>query len=199
MKQEKETPSDRRAALVSAEQRASTLFDEIERRGLVRAGRTERDVEQEIYAIALQQFGVEKHWHKRIARAGANTLTLAADNPPVRNIERDDIVYLDLGPVFEDWEADLGRTYILGNHPGAPLVEALPVIFDRVQSHYHASPDINWRGALRVCATSGGRRRLDFWWRHRRPSGQRVRSRAYSRRQKPESYLSGQSETDARS
>ena len=142
MKQEQTTQSDRRAALVAAEQRASTLFDEIERRGLVRAGRTERDVEQEIYAIALQQFGVEKHWHKRIARAGANTLTLAADNPPVRDIEQDDIVYLDLGPVFEDWEADLGRTYILGNHPGAPLVDALPVVLDRVQSHYHASPDI---------------------------------------------------------
>ena len=44
--------------------------------------------------------------------------------------------------MFEDWEADLGRTYVLGNHPGGPLVEALPVVFDRVQSHYHASPDM---------------------------------------------------------
>jgi Xaa-Pro dipeptidase len=135
-------PSDRRAALVTAEKRAETLFDEIERRGLVSAGRTEREVEQDIYAIALQQFGVEKHWHKRIVRAGPNTLTLAADSPAVRNIESDDIVYVDLGPVFEDWEADLGRTYVLGNHPGAPLVEALPVVFDRVQSHYHASPEM---------------------------------------------------------
>jgi Xaa-Pro dipeptidase len=146
VKQEHATPSDRRAALVAAEKRAETLFHEIERRGLIKAGRTERDVEQEIYAIALEQFGVEKHWHKRIVRAGANTLTLAADNPPVRDIETDDIVYVDLGPVFEDWEADLGRTYVLGNHPGAPLVEALPVVFDRVQSHYHASPDITGAG-----------------------------------------------------
>lgn len=142
MKQEQAVPSDRRAALVAAERRAETLFDEIEKRKLVRPGRTEREVEQDIYALALQQFGVEKHWHKRIVRAGANTLTIAADNPPVRDIGQDDIIYLDLGPVFEDWEADLGRTYVLGNHPGAPLVEALPVVFDRVQSHYHASPDI---------------------------------------------------------
>jgi Xaa-Pro dipeptidase len=142
LKLELAVPPDRRAALVAAEKRAETLFDEIERRGLVRAGRTEREVEREIYAIALQQFGVEKHWHKRIVRAGPNTLTLAADNPAVRNIENDDIVYVDLGPVFEDWEADLGRTYVLGNHPGAPLVEALPVVFDRVQSHYHASPEM---------------------------------------------------------
>ena len=142
MKQEQATPSDRRAALETAEKRAETLFDEIERRELIRAGRTEREIEQEIYAIALQQFGVEKHWHKRIVRAGVNTLTIAADNPPVRNIDSDDIVYVDLGPVFEDWEADLGRTYILGNHPGAPLVQALPVVFDRVQAHYRASPEI---------------------------------------------------------
>ncbi len=142
MKQEQAVPSDRRAALVAAERRAETLFDEIEKRKLVQPGRTEREVEQDIYALALQQFGVEKHWHKRIVRAGANTLTIAADNPPVRDIEPNDIVYLDLGPVFEDWEADLGRTYVLGNHPGAPLVEALPVVFDRVQAHYRASPDI---------------------------------------------------------
>ncbi len=142
MKQQQSIASDRRAALVAAEQRAETLFNEIEKRELVRPGRTEREIELDIYALALRQFGVEKHWHKRIVRAGANTLTIAADNPPVRDIEENDIVYLDLGPVFEEWEADLGRTYVLGDHPGAPLVEALPVVFDRVRSHYQASPDI---------------------------------------------------------
>lgn len=134
--------AERRAALVAAEKRAEMLFDFIEQRELLQPGRTEREVEQDIYAIALDQFGVEKHWHKRIVRAGANTLTIAADNPPVRTIEPDDIVYVDLGPVFEDWEADLGRTYILGRHPGAPLVAALPRVFERVQAHFHASPQI---------------------------------------------------------
>jgi Xaa-Pro dipeptidase len=143
MKQKSDlAPSERRAALMAAEKRAETLFDEIERRELVRSGRTEREIEGDIYALALEQFGVEKHWHKRIVRAGANTLTIAADNPPVRDIDQDDIVYVDLGPVFEDWEADLGRTYILGKHPGAKLVDALPVVFDRVQSYYHSSPDM---------------------------------------------------------
>jgi Xaa-Pro dipeptidase len=134
--------ADRRSALVAAEKRAERLFDEIERRGLLQSGRDERQIEKDIYSIALQDFGVEKHWHKRIVRSGPNTLTIAADNPPSRAIETNDIVYVDLGPVFEDWEADLGRTYILGDHPGAPLVADLPVIFERVQAHYHASPDI---------------------------------------------------------
>jgi Xaa-Pro dipeptidase len=133
---------DRRSALVAAEKRAEMLFEAIERRGLLQSGRDERDIEKEIYSIALRDFGVEKHWHKRIVRSGPNTLTIATDNPLVRTIETNDIVYVDLGPVFEDWEADLGRTYVLGDHPGAPLVADLPVIFERVQQHYHASPGI---------------------------------------------------------
>lgn len=136
------TENARRTALVAAERRALSLFDAIEQAELLRAGRTERDVQEDIYALALARFGVEKHWHKRIVRAGPNTLTIAGDNPPVRMIEADDIVYLDLGPVFEAWEADIGRTYVLGAHPGAALVAALPKIFERVQAHYHASPDI---------------------------------------------------------
>ena len=134
--------TDRRRALVAAERKALGLFDAIEANGLLKAGRSERDVEQDIYEIALKQFGVEKYWHKRIVRSGPNTLTIAADNPPVRTIDRNDIVYVDLGPVFEDWEADIGRTYVLGDHPGGRLVADLPVIFERVRRHYHAHPDI---------------------------------------------------------
>jgi Xaa-Pro aminopeptidase len=132
----------RRAALLAAEQRAESLFDAIEQAGLVRPGRTEQDIDDDIRTLAHQQFGVEKHWHKRVVRAGPNTVTIGSDTPPLRTIQADDIVYVDLGPVFAEWEADIGRTYIIGNHPGAALVAALPVIFDRVQAHYRASPDI---------------------------------------------------------
>jgi Xaa-Pro aminopeptidase len=30
-------------------------------------------------------------------------------------IEKDDIVFVDLGPIVEGYEADIGRTYVLGN------------------------------------------------------------------------------------
>lgn len=133
----------RRAALVAAERQAVKLFEAIENAELVRAYRTEREVEQDIYALAGHHFGVEKHWHKRIVRAGRNTLMTASDNPPVRTIEPDDLVYIDLGPVFEDWEADIGRTYALGHSPEKTLLVAhLETVFDRVQAHYHNSPDI---------------------------------------------------------
>lgn len=133
----------RRAALEAAEAKALTLFDAIEAAGFVRAGRCEKNIEADIHRLAAERFGVEKHWHKRIVRAGANTVTTANDNPPDRMVGDDDTVYVDLGPVFEDWEADIGRTYALGPSPEKRrLVADLPKIFARVQAHYRASPAI---------------------------------------------------------
>jgi Xaa-Pro dipeptidase len=71
--------ADRRAALRAAEECAERLFDAIKQAQLVAPGRTELMVEEEIYALAARQFGVEKHWHKRIVRAGLNTLGIAGD------------------------------------------------------------------------------------------------------------------------
>jgi Xaa-Pro aminopeptidase len=63
--------------------------------------------------------------------------------PPERTIQTDDIVYLDLGPVFAEWEADVGRSYVVGNDPQKKkLVADLPRIFDIVSAHYRATSDI---------------------------------------------------------
>jgi len=133
----------RRAALQDAEDKAMQLLDAIEAEQFIQPGRTEREVERDIYRLALERFGVEKHWHKRIVRAGANTLTIAADNPPIRTIEADDVVYLDLGPVFEEWEADVGRTYVLGEDPvKRSLCADLPQIFDKLAERFHQNFDI---------------------------------------------------------
>lgn len=135
--------TERRAALVAAEKKALALFDAIEAAGLVAPGRSEQEVEEDIRVLAKERFGVEQHWHRRIVGAGINTLTIANDYPDVRTIEADDTVYLDLGPVFELWEADIGRTYALGaNEDKKRLVADLERVFERVQKHYHASPDI---------------------------------------------------------
>jgi hypothetical protein len=61
----------------------------------------------------------------------------------IRTIESDDTVYLDLGPVFEAWEADIGRTYALGqNEEKKRLVADLERVFECTQKHYYASPNI---------------------------------------------------------
>jgi len=103
--------------LQQAEQHALQLFHEIEQRGLIQAGKTELQLNTEIYQLAQSMLGIQSFWHKRIVRAGENTLQPYDENPPNRMIAQDDILFLDFGPVFEQWEADIGRTYVLGNNP----------------------------------------------------------------------------------
>jgi hypothetical protein len=40
-----------------------------------------------------------------------------AENPADHTTEEDDILFLDLGPIFEEYEADFGRTFVLGSDP----------------------------------------------------------------------------------
>jgi peptidase M24-like protein len=104
----------RERALWSAQLRAEALFESIVEGGLLRAGILESELNDEIHVLARDAFGVSRHWHKRIVRSGENTLTTFRDEPPDRRIAADDVIYLDFGPVFGDWEADFGRTYALG-------------------------------------------------------------------------------------
>lgn len=61
----------------------------------------------------------------------------------MRTIESDDTVYVDLGPVFEEWEADIGRTYLMGDDPiKSRLIDDLERIFRRGQAHCNARPNI---------------------------------------------------------
>jgi Xaa-Pro aminopeptidase len=103
--------------LMEAEAKALQLFQTIETRKLIAAGKSEKQLNNEIYALAHELFGIEKYWHKRIVRAGTNTLRPYDNNPPDLIIQKDDILFLDFGPVFEDWEADFGRTFVIGNDP----------------------------------------------------------------------------------
>lgn len=103
--------------LIVAEKKAKELFDTIERRGLIVSGKSEAVLCDEIVQIAKSDFGAENHWGKKIVRTGVNTLQPYASDPPDRIIQNGDILFFDFHPVFEGWEADLGRTYVLGNDP----------------------------------------------------------------------------------
>jgi Xaa-Pro aminopeptidase len=89
----------------------------VDARGLIRAGITESQLNQETYDLAKEMYGISTYWHKRFVRAGANTLLPYAENPPDHTIGDDDILFLDLGPVFDEYEADFGRTFVFGSDP----------------------------------------------------------------------------------
>jgi Xaa-Pro aminopeptidase len=129
--------------LLDAQGMAAQLFDAVESRGLLAPGVRETAASKSIRDLAIEMFDVRRHWHKRIVRAGVNTLQPYRENPPDRVIEADDIVFCDFGPIFEDWEADFGRTYVLGDDPVKHrLCDDLPVLFDAGRTYFHSHPDI---------------------------------------------------------
>jgi len=129
--------------LLLAQSNAERLFHEVEARGLIRAGLTESQLNQKIYDLAKELYGISTYWHKRIVRAGANTLLPYADNPPDRTIGEDDILFLDLGPVFEEYEADFGRTFVIGSDPiKLKIRDDVVQAFADGKQYFKENPDI---------------------------------------------------------
>ncbi len=135
--------SERHSLLREAETKATKLFKEVESRQLVRAGITEKTLNTEVYNLAFEMYGIKKYWHKRIVRSGANTLHPYKENPPDLEIQSDDIVFFDFGPVFEDWEADFGRTYVLGNDPQKLKIQKeIEEAWHIGKTYFDCNPDI---------------------------------------------------------
>ena len=130
-------------ALLAAQHRAEALFAQIVAQGLIAPGKLESELSEEIHRLARAQFGVRRHWHKRIVRSGPNSLLSYYDAPPDRRLTDDDIVYLDFGPVFEEWEADFGRSYALGADPHKHrLIADIGAAFQRGKDLYERTPDL---------------------------------------------------------
>jgi Xaa-Pro aminopeptidase len=129
--------------LIAAEEKAEILFAEVKDRGLIAPGERESVVSNRVRDLGAELFGTDKHWHKRVVRSGPNTLKPYRENPPDRTITEDDIVFLDFGPIFARWEADFGRTYVLGADPVKLRLQAdLPRIFAAGRAHFDAHPEI---------------------------------------------------------
>lgn len=131
------------SALLDAQNKAQRLFAEIEELSLIRPGQSETAINESIYALAQRIYGITRYWHKRIVRAGRNTLQPYDENPPDLKVAEDDIVFLDFGPVFEDWEADFGRTYVVGSDPvKLKLRRDIEEAFVNGKKYFQQQPDI---------------------------------------------------------
>ncbi|MBV8686620.1 MAG: aminopeptidase P family protein [Alphaproteobacteria bacterium] len=126
---------DRHRRLAAAHENATKLLGAVEAAGLIRPGVSELELSREIQGVGRDMFGAFKHWHKRIVRAGPNTLLTYGGRPDDLRIAADDILFLDLGPIFEEWEADIGRTYVIGDDPHRIRMR------DAVEAAWHAGRD----------------------------------------------------------
>jgi Xaa-Pro aminopeptidase len=75
--------------------------------------------EPEAIALAgerLAAAGMQRIWHPSIIRFGANTLkTFRQRSAPETVLAANDIFFVDLGPVFDGHEGDVGDTFVVGD------------------------------------------------------------------------------------
>jgi Xaa-Pro dipeptidase len=151
------------AALLVAQHKADALFREVVDRGLIKAGVLESELTDSIHEIAQQRFGLKRHWHKRVVRSGPNTVLGYYDDPPDRAISEDDTVYLDFGPVFDQWEADYGRTYVVGQDPAKHrLVADIEAAFRDGKAHFENTPGLTAGGLYDYVFALAGKAGWEF-------------------------------------
>jgi Xaa-Pro aminopeptidase len=135
--------AERAAGLLGAQARAAALFAAVEQEGVLAPGVLDSEASAAVVELAAARFGVTRHWHKRIIRSGPHTLEPYQENPPDRVMTEDDIIYGDFGPVFDDWEGDFGRTWVLGGDPvKLRLRDDLPEVFDAGKRFFETHADI---------------------------------------------------------
>lgn len=86
----------------------------------------------------LDQAGAEQHWHPPIVRFGQNTGKIYSEpsEPDVRLGEHD-IFFIDIGPVWQGHEADVGATYAVGaSSEATALVQAVDTVFAMVEQRW---------------------------------------------------------------
>jgi Xaa-Pro aminopeptidase len=160
----RELDEERRAArLLEAQSLAAELFVAIGTEQVIRPGVTESAASDHIAELAAQRLGVRRHWHKRIVRSGPNTLCTYREDPPDRRIDDDDIVFADLGPVFEGWEADFGRTWVVGADPVKQrLCDDLVEVFALGRGYFVDHPELNGEELFEFVVAESQRRGWEF-------------------------------------
>ena len=83
-------------------------------RSEVRVGMTEEDVVA-ISRRVCEELGGTKHWHMPKIRFDQNTLlNFSERSEPGVTLGEESIFFIDLGPVFDGYEGDVGASYAMG-------------------------------------------------------------------------------------
>ncbi len=103
----------------------------------IKAGMTESEAKSIIETLQ-KELGSDKRWHPPQIRFGENTL-LPFGVPGKKDVplKENDIYFLDLGPVFDDHEGDVGRPFVIGSDPEMiKCQEDAEKIWHVVQDHW---------------------------------------------------------------
>ncbi|WP_405486463.1 M24 family metallopeptidase [Streptomyces sp. NBC_00096] len=132
--------------LVEGQRMAQAVLAEVVEGGLIVPGSTECEVDDRIWDVAGEVFGTAVGWPDRLVRSGPHTVLPYGQGPPDRVIGVDDIVVVDLGPLFAGHETDFARTVVLGDDPGRRrLVEDLAKVGAAARETFLGQDDITGR------------------------------------------------------
>jgi Xaa-Pro aminopeptidase len=80
-------------------------------------GMVEEDAVEQAKEL-LAEHGMVRGWHDVYVRFGTNTLkTFGEASDPGVVLKENDIILIDIGPVWEEWEGDGGDTFVVGTAP----------------------------------------------------------------------------------
>lgn len=83
----------------------------------VKAGMLEEEANK-LVVDTLKEMGATKAFHKPYIRFGSNTIiTFGADSVPGIRLGEDDIFFIDIAPVWDEYEGDAGDTFVTGSNP----------------------------------------------------------------------------------
>lgn len=83
----------------------------------VKPGMREADI-QALLKQALSARGSEKPWHRPVVRIGSDSVkTFHILSDPDLPLAETDIFFLDIGPVWNGYEADVGDSFTVGQDP----------------------------------------------------------------------------------
>lgn len=102
-----------RAGMLEARRKTWDAIEKI--RSAFKPGLPEADATK-IADDILQSMGCTRKWHRSLIRFGENTLLPYSEiSTPGVKLQENDICFLDLGPVFDGFEADCGAAFAIGN------------------------------------------------------------------------------------
>lgn len=86
----------------------------------------------------LSEMGCQRKWHRTWIRFGVNTtLTYGNLSVPDTKLRENDIFFLDMGPVFDGFEGDVGAPFTVGNDPDMiRCARDAKFIFDEVHAKW---------------------------------------------------------------
>jgi Xaa-Pro aminopeptidase len=126
------------ATLLEARRRTIAAVRDIA--ACVAPGMTEEEG-TELSCRALRAHGFERDWAAPYLRFGTNTLRKFGEpSEPGVVLGRDDLWFIDVGPLWRNHECDYADSFATGVDPDRQrIVRDLHAVFERTQAHWRAS------------------------------------------------------------